>query len=80
VRGRLAAIALLVASCGGLELEHRVRVGTDCPAPEVIARGLVYPIRGGVLICNHMHDRGRVYLDCQPPVYPEPPSERRRGI
>jgi hypothetical protein len=85
MRWRVVAVPLLVASCGGLDLEHTIRVGTDCPDPEVVARNLHYELRGGgTLVCNHIRvvsgppHRDATWLECQP-IYAEPPSERRKG-
>jgi hypothetical protein len=79
------AVSLLVASCGGLDLEHSIRLGTDCPDPEVIQRNVLYPLRtGGTLVCNTIRvvsgppHRDATWLECQP-TFVEPPSERRKG-
>jgi len=83
-------LALLLVGCGaldnvGVEWEHKLRVNTDCPDVEVIGRSVIYQLRsGGTLTCDHVRIvsgppyRNATYLECQAPMYAEPPSERRR--
>ena len=86
MRWRVLGVAFLVASCGALpNLEHTIRVGTDCPDPEVTQRNVLYPLKdGGTLVCQHIRvvsgppHPDATWMECQP-VFVEPPSERRKG-
>lgn len=85
MRWRAVGVAFLVASCGGLDIEHKIRVGTDCPDPEVTQRNVLYALKnGGTLVCDHIRvvsgppHRDATWLECQP-TFVEPPSERRKG-
>src|SRR5262245_10979052 len=86
VRARIAALGLILAACGGLavEVEHAVRIGTDCPDEEAVGAPIVYRLReGGELVCAWMRvvsgppHQGAMRLNCQR-ADAEPPSEQRR--
>jgi hypothetical protein len=85
-RQSLIALLFIVAGCGatrGLDIEHRVRVGTNCPDVESVARDVVYPLRGGgSLLCDQVRVvsgppyRHATWLECRL-LMPPPPNERR---
>ena len=72
-----------MSGCGGLNLEHKLRVAGDCPDVEKVSEVLYHLDSGGILPCKVMRVvTGPPYvnaqfLDCQPPLYRDPPSERR---
>ena len=64
-----------LVACGGLDIEHKLRVGTDCPDPEVIGT-VTYPLGPGIeLVCTRIRIvsgppyRGATYLECQEPEH-----------
>jgi hypothetical protein len=77
--------SVFLAACGGIdiEVEHKLRMGADCPDPEAI--GLVrFALRGGGdLTCTRIRVvsgppyRGATYLECVEPDYGSP--RERRG-
>jgi len=78
-------VSVALAACGGLgvEVEHRLRMNTDCPDPEPLGTVVLQLRDWGAMTCTRIRVvsgppfRGATYLECQEPVYISP--RERRG-